>query len=432
MSCNLVLLVINLITNNSNLSIMKNLLYELKHVKKLTELSLNYLSLVMTLLKDYSNVNIAFICSKKLNQNILQNNWNGNVSILRELSIPYNKTILDNIKHQQSESIFNITEKEFMMQKKIYGYFLLVDEVYNGFGFNASYFFTNKNTYNFFKTNTSSLELKYFENLKKIITGRELSHCIVGEAAVKLLNNNTDNSIHKTEIWNMFTSKSGVIQYSDTYTFKTSKIEWFNECYLIPRHDKKMIVKNNKNMSEKVICYYKGLKFLYIDSDCANIKVTTYQTLSSANNFRSFYKAPKKTKITNVWQDLNHKTNIYENIRISFMTKFSNGFWVMRPNGNFDIIISKKMYLPILSTSFIATGKFEYSNNKLTIWAANNFSNKVQNKILFLCKNATIEHIFIGCVFKRTNRKNRHVKRKSSIINEHERNNISVFSSLLS
>ena len=114
------------------------------------------------------------------------------------------------------------------------------------------------------------------------------------------------------------------------------------------------------------------------------------------------------------------------------MTKFSNGFWVMRPNGNFDIIISKKMYLPILSTSFIATGKFEYSNNKLTIWAANNFSNKVQNKILFLCKNAAIEHIFISCVFKRTNRKNRHVKRKSTIINEHERNNISVFSSLLS
>jgi hypothetical protein len=436
MSHNPILVVRKLITNNAYLSIlpnMKNVLYELKHVKHLTDLSLNYLSIIMTLLKNYSNIfNIAFICSKKLNEIILKNNWKGNVSILHELSIPYNKTIIENIKHQTTDAIFDTTTKEFKLQKKIYGYFLAVDPIYNGYGFNASYFFTNKNTYDFFQKNITSLELKYFENLKKIIVDKELSHCIVGEAAVKLLKNNTDGSILKTEIWDMSNNKSGLVQYSSSYTFKTSKIEWFNNCYLIPRHEKKMLIKNSTNISEKVICYYKGLKFLYIDSDYSNISIITYQTPGTSNYTKSFYKPHKKTKITNVWKDLNQKTNIYKNIPISFMTKFSNGFWIMRPNGNFDTIISKNMYMPMLSEPFLAVGTFKCLNSVLTLWSANKFSNKVKNKIYVLCKQAKIKHIFNDCVFKRTNRSISHVKSKMSIINEHQRNNISVFSTLLS
>ena len=86
MSHNYILIVKDLITNNYKLSIlpiMKNVLYELKHVKNLADLSLNYLSIVMTLLKDYSNYDIAFICTKKINECMLRKEWNGSVTILQ-------------------------------------------------------------------------------------------------------------------------------------------------------------------------------------------------------------------------------------------------------------------------------------------------------------------------------------------------------------
>ena len=435
MSYNPISVVKELITNNSNLSfipIMESVSYELKHVKYLTDLSLNYLSIVMTLLKNYSStVNIAFICSKKINKNVLKNKWKGGISILHELSIPYNQTLLKNIKHQAKESIFNVTDKELRVQQKIYGYFLLVDPIHNGYGFNASYFFTNKNTLNFFSKNVTSLEIKFFTNLKKLILGKELSHCIVGEAAIKLLKNNTNESIIKTEIWDMENNKSGIIHHTDNYTFKTSKIEWFGECYLVPRHEKKIFIKNYTNSSEKIICYYKGLKFLYVDSDCSNVNVESYKTPSKCNYTKIFYKPRKKTKITNVWQDLNKKTSIYKNIPISFMTKFPKAFWIMRPSGNFDIIVSENMYIPMLSIPFIASGKYEYVNEVLSLWSANKFSNNAKNKIKILCKHDKIKHIFNDCVFKLSNRKNRHVKRKIPFINECQRNNIPVFSPLL-
>ena len=435
MSHNYILIVKDLITNNYKLSIlpiMKNVLYELKHVKNLADLSLNYLSIVMTLLKDYSNYDIAFICTKKINECMLRKEWNGSVTILQELSIPYNKTLIQNIQHQAKESIFNVTDKELELQKKIYGYFLLVDSQYNNYGFNASYFFTNKNTYQFFSKNLSSLELSYFNNLKKTLKGNYLSHCIVGEAAVKLLKNNTDSSILKTEIWDMACDQTHMIQHKNinTYSFNTGKIEWFGECYLSPRHEQKVVSGNCVKISSKVICYYKGLKFLYVDSDISNVTIIDSKKLVTRKCAKKLYKANKKVKITSVWKNLKQKITIYKQKPITFMTKFSKGFWIMRPNGYFDIIIAENMYIPFLSLPFIGTGKFEF-NKKLIVWSANKFSDNACHNISLECKQSNIKHTIYECAFKQDKVKNRYVKKKKTIINERQRNNISVFSSLL-
>lgn len=414
------------------LPIMKNVLYNLQNVSNLTELSLNHLSIVMTLLKNYSlNHNIAFIYSKKINKDILKEQWEGYVDIIHELNVPYTKILLQNLQHQAPNSQFNTTDDEFKLQKKIYGYFLLVDKTYNNFGFNASYFFTNSNTCNFFSTNIASLDNEYFNILASKLINKEITHCIVGEAAVKLLKNNTEKTIVNTELWDLRTKITSGYNY-DTYEYNTTKVEWFNECFMIPRHVKKIVNNSSTEIKEKIICYYKGLKFLYITSDYSNIELFNSKIPKNLSVKKCYKK--NKTKITNVWKDVDDKISIYKNHPITSMTKFTKGFWILRPNGNFDIIISKIMYIPFLSYPFVATGTFTCNDVNLKMLSANKFSNNSNSLLLMMCKSRNINLTFENYKPKPNNKlkNNRRVKRKIYNINERQRNNISIFSPLLS
>ncbi len=146
-----------------NIPIVIKTTEELMHTGLIELLSpTSFTCLINLLMYWFEDYNIAFVCGKKYNHSLLKKEWkrihgNTNIQILKELQIPYTKILLENIKQQSPESILNFNDNHGICQGKIFGYFVLCDKEFSGFGNNASHFFTNKNTCSFFSKKTPNI-----------------------------------------------------------------------------------------------------------------------------------------------------------------------------------------------------------------------------------------------------------------------------------
>tara|TARA_B110000208_G_scaffold187162_1_gene244776 strand:+ start:3210 stop:3803 length:594 start_codon:yes stop_codon:yes gene_type:complete len=141
------------------------------------------------------NKQYVFICGKKYTESMLHKLYSG-VEIVCEFTIPYYGKLLRNMKHQYPSSFITpFTETHGNNQGFIFGYLVLCG--HNSLvdvGLEASYFFTNKNTLNFFSNNIAELPDKNIQEIKKMLSTVSLGDCqscIVGSAAIQLFNKNT-------------------------------------------------------------------------------------------------------------------------------------------------------------------------------------------------------------------------------------------------
>ena len=439
-----------------NIPIVKKTTDELIRVELIELLSTtSFTCLINLLMYWFDDYHIAFTCGKKYTPNLLKKEWkrihdSTNIQILKELQIPYTKTLLENIKQQSPESILNFNDNFGKHQGKIFGYFVLCEKQFSGFGNNASHFFTNRNTCSFFSKkipNISTSSIKFIldkvdKNKKKCI------NCVVGATAVTLFGEKNIRAEGKPDIWNP--ASNNITNIIDTINsgkikklrIKNQKIEWFNECYMVPSGEIDLIedhIIHRKDFfwTENIVGYYMGIKFLYVGGNTSNIKIRKY----SSNDWKSpsltkVYKPNKKHKITSVW---NHKkdieTNIYRDVNLNLLEKlnFSGGFWVIEPSGILTIIISKRMFIPWLTKGFIAAGKFEHKGSSLHFFPCNKFSASCD--ILKFIKSTNYEICLNRFhLRKKYNQKiRRPIKKKNTIIqqDERQRDNLSSLFTLL-
>ena len=96
-----------------NIPIVKKTTEELTRVKLIELLSTTSFTFLINLLMYwFDDYHIAFTCGKKYTPNLLKKEWkkihgSTNIQILKELQIPYTKTLLENINQQSPESILN-------------------------------------------------------------------------------------------------------------------------------------------------------------------------------------------------------------------------------------------------------------------------------------------------------------------------------------
>ena len=397
---------------------------------------------------------VAFVCGKKYNETMLKNEWKklyntSNIKIIKEVSVPYTSLLLQNISDQCPEAILNFQDYHGHYQKHIFGYFLFCEKQFNGVGANASHFFTNHNTYNFFSKNIPSIQSRLLEQIQLRLDtmGEKYVSSVVGPAAINLFGGKNITTALTTEIWNQKNNDIGKIleiinlQNTTTVQIKNKKIEWLDDCYMIPSHKIKVIQKGNIVsedffFSEKIFCYYKGIKFLYVGGSTTNINFHHNKECLNLPNNKS-YKPSKKNRINKVWDiDQNYSTEIYENYSLNFINelKVSEGYWIFGINGNFTIIISKNMFLPWLTRGFIATGKFIKKGSSLNIFPGNKFSSsQIVNK--YIQKSASSFDIVLNGfnLHRNTKKIRRPVKKKKIIIqDECKGHNISSFLTLLS
>ena len=339
------------------------------------------------------NKQYVFICGKKYTESMLHKLYSG-VEIVCEFSIPYCKKLLRNMKHQYPTSfVFPFTETHGKNQGCIFGYLVsCTDNSLVDVGLEASYFFTNKNTLDFFSNNTAELPEKNIQKIKKMLStvSGDCQSCIVGSAAIQLFNKNTCSTFLTTEVWTRKNNKIDLIleKINTTRIIKiiNKKVEWFKKYYFIPSHDITVKCGNEVTMSnfferEEIFCYYKGVKFLYAggDNSTSSINVITPLTVKSkySCNYKSNYKPSKKNRVNTVWDPVKEYTvDIHTHHTLEGLKGMSKGYWILTMDGTFTVIRAEEMYIPWLASGFIATGVLEQQHQVLVMYPANKFSAK--------------------------------------------------------
>jgi len=432
---------------------------ELKNTGNINKELLNILTQKEPTGKIGSN-QFAFICGKKYTESMIQQLYNGKVKVLSEFSIPYTKELLKNIKHQYPKSFVEpFTDIHGINQNYIFGYLVICDNIMKEIGLESSYFFTNKNTFDFFSKHTNELPEENIKIIKNMIEKIQDTYqsCIVGSAAIKLFNKNTCASFLSTEVLNRKNNNINLIlkKINNTKIIKivNKKVEWFEKCYFIPSHDIYVNSKSDINISnfftrEEIFCYYKGIKFLYIGGDNSNITIKKHSEYNNICNTKKKYIPNKKNRVNETWNPFkSYKADIYTCHNLKDLQIVDKCFWILLNDGTFTIIISEQMYIPWLSHGFIATGIIEKRYNKFMLYPANKFSsdNDTLNYISLHLKKHHIENIVLSgfdennkintCRTKKVNMKNnmkKIIKKQKFIIqNEQKRNSISTFFTLL-
>ena len=416
------------------------------------------------------NKHYAFICGKKYTESMLCQLYSG-VEIVCEFSIPYCEKLLRNMKHQYPSSfVIPFTETHGKNQCCIFGY--LVSYTNNsivGVGLEASYFFTNKNTLDFFSNNTSELPEKNIQEIKKMMStvSRDCQSCIVGSVAIQLFNKNTCSSFLTTEVWTKKNNKIDLIleKINTTRIIKiiNKKVEWFKKYYFIPSHDITVKCGSEVTMSnfferEEIFCYYKGVKFLYAGGDNSNSSINVIEPLMIKSNYscnyKSNYKPSKKNRVNTVWDPAKEYTvDIHTHHTLEGLKGMSKGYWILGVDGTFTVIRAEQMYIPWLASGFIATGVLEKQRQVFVMYPANKFSAKwstadyiVSHLLSLDIKNIKLSGFEQQPISKPTMKNNRNtmkkpkmknkttrlIKKKNTIIqNEQKRDCLPAFFTLL-
>jgi len=438
-----------------NIPIVKKTTDELTRVELIELLSTtSFTCLINLLMYWFDDYHIAFVCGKKYTPNLLKKEWkrihgSTNIQILKELQIPYTKTLLENIKQQSPKSILNFNDNYGKFQGKIFGYFILSEEQFSGLGSNASHFFTNRNTRAFFSEKTPNISQSKMEFiLSKINKDKQKCiNCVVGSTAITLFGEKNIEVEGIPDIWNPESNNiENIIDTIDSNEIKklkiqNKKIEWFNEYYMVPSREidlieDRIIRPEDFFWTEDIVGYYMGIKFLYVGGNTSNIKIKKY----SSNNWKlpsrsKIYKPDKKHRITTVWDyKTNAETNIYRDVNLNLLEQldFRVGFWVIEPSGILTIIISKRMFIPWLTKGFIAAGKFERKGSSLHFFPCNKFSASCDISKFIKSANYEIYLNRFRLRKKYTQKIRRPIKKKNPIIqDERQRDNLSSLLTLL-
>ncbi len=439
-----------------NIPIVNKTSEELLRVESIELLSqTSFTCLINLLMYWFDDYHIAFVCGKKYTPDLLKKEWkrlhdNSEIQILKELSIPYTKVLLENIKQQSPESISNFNDNYGNHQGKIFGYFVLCEEQFSGFGNNASHFFTNKNTWSFFSTKTPNISEKSIKFITdKIGKNKEKCiNCVVGSTAVTLFGEKNIELEEYPEIWNPENNDiANIIDTIDSTRVKklriqNKKIEWFGEYYMVPSREidlveNSVISSENFFWTEDIVGYYMGIKFLYVGGNTSNIKIKNYFSDNwKIPRYAKIYKPDKKHKITSVWEyKMNMGTTIHRDVNLNLLEKLDLkfGFWVIEPSGILTIIVSKRMFVPWLTRGFIAAGKFENKGSSLHFFPCNKFSAACDILKFIKPGNYSIHLNKFNLMKKSTKKIRRPIKKKNYIIqDERQRDNLPSLLTLLS
>lgn len=439
-----------------NIPIVNKTSEELLRVESIELLSqTSFTCLINLLMYWFDDYHIAFVCGKKYTPDLLKKEWkrlhdNSEIQILKELSIPYTKVLLENIKQQSPESVLNFNDNYGNHQGKIFGYFVLCEEQFSGFGNNASHFFTNKNTWSFFSTKTPNISEKSLKFITdKIGKNKEKCiNCVVGSTAVTLFGEKNIELEEYPEIWNPENNDiANIIDTIDSTRVKklriqNKKIEWFGEYYMVPSREidlveNSVISSENFFWTEDIVGYYMGIKFLYVGGNTSNIKIKNYFSDNwKIPRYAKIYKPDKKHKITSVWEyKMNMGTTIHRDVNLNLLEKLDLkfGFWVIEPSGILTIIVSKRMFVPWLTRGFIAAGKFENKGSSLHFFPCNKFSAACDILKFIKPGNYSIHLNKFNLMKKSTKKIRRPIKKKNYIIqDERQRDNLPSFLTLLS
>ena len=439
-----------------NIPIVNKTSEELLRVESIELLSqTSFTCLINLLMYWFDDYHIAFVCGKKYTPDLLKKEWkrlhdNSEIQILKELSIPYTKVLLENIKQQSPESISNFNDNYGNHQGKIFGYFVLCEEQFSGFGNNASHFFTNKNTWSFFSTKTPNISEKSIKFITdKIGKNKEKCiNCVVGSTAVTLFGEKNIELEEYPEIWNPENNDiANIIDTIDSTRVKklriqNKKIEWFGEYYMVPSREidlveNSVISSENFFWTEDIVGYYMGIKFLYVGGNTSNIKIKNYFSDNwKIPMYYKIYKPDKKHKITSVWEyKMNMGITIHRDVNLNLLEKLDLkfGFWVIEPSGILTIIVSKRMFVPWLTRGFIAAGKFENKGSSLHFFPCNKFSAACDILKFIKPGNYSIHLNKFNLMKKSTKKIRRPIKKKNYIIqDERQRDNLPSLLTLLS
>ena len=387
-------------------------------IKTLDNDSLNLLSnvfLINILLKE--NIILFIPTGYKSNKenivNFIKNNKleidSNNLEILKELSIKYSETLYDNITLQFPKIFKGFSHSEASIQKKIYGYLIRspANSIYTK-GISISHIFTNKNTFNFL----SNHKLMFSDFISKILENKYLENykiCVSGSLLLNLYG--FDTQIDNIEFWSYDDNLNNI---DCPYTIKNQKYihpynveinilpaQYLNEKDKLIHIPKQMLIiynPNEKNMKkiediifdENKFIYINGIKILKVFSDFINDVLDNKQDkifniVSKDNPSKHITK-----KISNVikYADLlsndriNHiqltptNKNVFVNCNLGNCA--TNGYWILRKNGEFDFI--EELNIWITNKSFIAFGKLKVVNSKIVLYC--NYKSNVISKCL--------------------------------------------------
>jgi len=416
----------------------------------------SFTCLINLLMYWFDEYHVAFVCGKKYTQNMLKREWEhlhntNNIEIIKELEIPYTKILLKNINQQCPESIINFNDTHGKRQGKIFGYFILCEKQFAGFGNNASHFFTNKNTADFFSKkipNMSQLDLSFI--LTKINNAKKkCMSCVVGSSAIKLFGEKNIRIPEKTDIWDPETNNIDAIIHTINTSkirnlrIQNKKIEWFDKCFMVPSHEINMVEDSKLTpsdffMNENIFGYYMGIKFLYVGGNTSNIKIKEcYNGKHKVPIQTKIYKPNKKHRITSVWNYHSYDitTKIYRDVSLSMIDELDlkEGFWIIEPSGILTIIASKKMFIPWLTRGFASAGKFALKGSSLHFFPCNKFAAACDIKKFLSISNYDIHLNGFQRIAKIVKKPRRPIKKKNTIIqDERQRDNLSSLFTLLS
>ncbi len=253
--------------------------------------------------------------------------------------------------------------------------------------------------------------------------------------AEKILGEENNNDFLETEIWsclrgtNMKTIETLSIN-TKKLKLPTSKILWFDKCYLLPKQhitvDDNGYCKDSYDFitQENMFCYYKGIKFLHGNHNSdMTLKTIVNGNLNRKVNIATC-RVSKKINVTKAWDEKFARVTMVKNAKYKDFKILVSGMWILKNNGAIDIL--NKEYLPLLSLGFAATGIFNTEKSQVNIIPANQHSSS--NNVLQYLKSriGTSETIFLN--FKKRSKvlkkspkkgfKKRIVKKKKPIIQD--------------
>jgi len=387
-----------------------------------------------------TDMDICFYPSgRKCNQQLIDKLWseeNGEskIRIIKEFRIPYSHVLLKNIFRFYNR---NFIEKTMRLQKYIYGYCVLCPSEHRGKFKSLSHVFTNENTWKLLSKKETKCHNKQIKFLTETLDTdkKKIFSCVTGAAAEKIFGEENNNDFLETEIWsclrgtNMKTIETLSIN-TKKLKLPTSKILWFDKCYLLPKQhitvDDNGYCKDSYDFitQENMFCYYKGIKFLHGNHNSdMTLKTIVNGNLNRKVNIATC-RVSKKINVTKAWDEKFARVTMVKNAKYKDFKILVSGMWILKNNGAIDIL--NKEYLPLLSLGFAATGIFNTEKSQVNIIPANQHSSS--NNVLQYLKSriGTSETIFLNFkkhskVLKKSPKKGfkkRIVKKKKPIIQD--------------
>ena len=438
-------------------------------------------------------INLHFFpCGFKSSLNMIQRCWKRNFAdnieaVLLEVSIPFSNTLFDNLDIEFSNILYisGFNREYARQQKKIFGYFVICDVLNENIAIKSremSHVFTNKNTLKLLSSGHPKLSNFCIKQIKSQIVSDSdkflslisgITPLVISDdqkqqdyitpeiltCSEELLGNNV---IFLTQGDPFFQNLKTIISKSsfEMQKIHTQKIQWFDDIVLIPNSSIKIIEEENKIetpmdlcLNEKILFYFKGFKFLSFipEQNQRGLLKINFQniTIEKSRNPRFLppitpgFKNKKKIKkrINKVAKE-GKNISVYRNCLLSVAKNhmLEKMTWVLRIDGSFDIIVGEDFFRYLISGGFVAAGHLKWNKNMLEI--SEGFHLPKFNKSKMYIENNLLQdpvkHFYFTYLFKKyppcKDYKTIPVKKKKTIIQDEkpQRNNISIFSSLLS